>query len=291
MHSARLKLRTMLASGCTSTAPVFDSLSARIAEVQGWPICHLSGSVAKFADLAVPDGVPLSNMSDLVDVCRRVLRAANVCLMVDADDGGGNAVNVMRTVRELEATGVAGIEIEDNAVPKVLGGAEARHSFIASIEEYVGKLDAALAARQDPSTVIVARTSALAELPLNDALDRIRAYSQTGADLLMVYHLTDHRAQLAAASRATHLPLGVVGLPADLARDQAFLEANRIRVRFMPGQLTYSVAVKAIYDCLDHLRHDRPRTELASHEAGRDLFHLIDRTDAVLGWQKRYVKA
>ena len=98
-------------------ANIFDPLSARIAQLLGYSVCVLSGSVAKAASLAVPDLV-LANMSDLADACRRIMRAAPVSLMVDAEDGYGGAVNVMRTVSELEAAGVSAIEIEDNAVPR-----------------------------------------------------------------------------------------------------------------------------------------------------------------------------
>ena len=101
-------------------ANIFDPLSARIAQLLGYSVCVLSGSVAKAASLAVPDLV-LANMSDFVDHCRRILRAAPVSLMVDAEDGYGGAVNVMRTVAELEAAGVSAIEIEDNAVPRRFG--------------------------------------------------------------------------------------------------------------------------------------------------------------------------
>ena len=92
-------------------------------------------------------------MSDVVDHCRRITRIADVSLMVDAEDGFGNAVNVVRTVREMEAAGVAGIEIEDNFVPRRFNVAD---PGLVSTEEQVGKLEAAVEARTDPTTVIVA---------------------------------------------------------------------------------------------------------------------------------------
>jgi oxaloacetate decarboxylase len=158
MSHVRERFRSVLARPiCTLAANIFDPLSARIAHMLGYDVCVLSGSVGKVANLAVPD-IVLSNMSDLVDHCRRITRIADVSLMVDAEDGFGNAVNVMRTVKELEAAGVSAIEIEDNVVPKQFN---VSHPGLVSREEQVGKLKAAVAARSDPSTVIVARTSAL----------------------------------------------------------------------------------------------------------------------------------
>ncbi len=120
MSHVRERFRNVLArSTCTLAANIFDPLSARIAHLVGYDVCVLSGSVGKVANLGVPD-IVLSNMSDVVDHCRRITRIAEVSLMVDAEDGFGNAVNVMRTVKELEAAGVSAIEIEDNVVPKQL---------------------------------------------------------------------------------------------------------------------------------------------------------------------------
>ena len=162
-----------------------DPLSARIAHLLDYEVCFLSGSVGKAANLGVPDMV-LSNMSDLVDHCRRITRIADVSLMVDGEDGFGNAVNVARTVRELEAAGVAAIEIEDNIAPVQFNGAD---RGLVSQAEQVGKLEAAVAARTDPTTVIVARTAALAYCALDEALDRMQAYAQTGAEVLRLVGL------------------------------------------------------------------------------------------------------
>jgi len=179
----------------------------------------LSGSVGIAANLGVPD-IVLSNMSDVVDHCRRITRMAAVSLMVDAEDGFGNAVNVRRTVQEMEAAGVSAIEIEDNAVPKKFN---VRNPGLVSKEEQVGKLQAAVAARTDPSTVIVARTSALAECPLEEALDRIRAYATTGAEALMLATVPHGRADITAVHQATSLPLCVLNPPPEARNDAAFL--------------------------------------------------------------------
>jgi carboxyvinyl-carboxyphosphonate phosphorylmutase len=170
--------------------------------------------------------------------------------MVDAEDGFGNAGNVRRTVQEMEAAGVAAIEIEDNFVPKQFNVA---HPGLVSKEEQVGKLKAAVASRTDPSTVIVARTSALAECPLEEALDRIRAYATTGAEALMLATVPRGRTDLEAVHQATSLPLCVLNPPAEARNDSAFLAANGVRI-LMLGNPTYAIAVKAIHDALKRLQ-------------------------------------
>jgi carboxyvinyl-carboxyphosphonate phosphorylmutase len=296
MSAARERFRKILArAACTPAAPIFDPLSARIADMQGWEVCKLSGSVAKFANLALPDGIPLSNMSDLVDVCSRINRVSDACLIVDADDGGGTAVTVRRTVRDLEAAGVCAIEIEDNLVPTRLQGSGHRHALMVSQEEQVGKLRAAVAARRDPSTVIVARTSVMTELPLNEALDRIKAYAETGAEAIMVLRGKpgQRRAELEAINRITQLPLCMHTLPAgelDESDDSAFMVKNRVRIRFLGATPVYSMAVKAIYDGLNNLKEGRPAKDLKDRQATTELLRKVDRTEDLTKWEQEYVR-
>ena len=181
MSKARERFRSVLSRDtCTVAANIFDPLSARIAEMLNYEVCLLSGSVGKAANLGVPDLV-MYNMSDAVDHCRRITRMADVSLMLDGEDGFGNAVNTIRTVREFESAGVSAIEIEDSKPPDKFDGPD---PGLYSKTEQVGKLTAASSARRDPGTVIVARTAALAQCPLEEALDRISAYSTTGVEAI-----------------------------------------------------------------------------------------------------------
>jgi carboxyvinyl-carboxyphosphonate phosphorylmutase len=290
MTTSAERFRAILnARSCTPAAPIFDPLSARIADMQGWNVCKLSGSFGKFANLAVPDGVPLSNMSDLVDVCWRINRVSDACLIVDADEGGGNALNVARTVRELEAAGACAIEIEDNLVPTTFGQAERRHALMLSEEEQVGKLQAAVAARRNRDTVIVARTSALSELPREEALKRIRAYSDTGAEALMFPELPNGAADLPDIAKATELPLFVLGLASEVIRDAAFLESVRVRIRFLP-HLPYRMAVKAISDALNNLMEGGDPEETRPRQASEALLRKLDRSEELKSWQNRFVR-
>jgi oxaloacetate decarboxylase len=269
---------------CVLAANIFDPLSARIADMLGYEVCVLSGSVGKAANLGVPD-IVLSNMSDVVDHCRRITRMVEVSLMVDAEDGFGSAVNVRRTVQEMEAAGVAAIEIEDNVVPKRFN---MQHPGLVSKEEQVGKLRAAVAARTDPSTVIVARTSALAECSLDEVLDRIRAYADTGAEALMLVGVRRGRPDLEAVHQATSLPLCVLNPPPDVRNDPGFLAASGVRI-LMLGNPIFAVAVKAIHDSLKHLQEGGALEELRDRQASQDLLRAVNRTDEFMQQQREYM--
>ena len=300
MSQARERFRTILSrNACTPAAPIFDPLSARIADMMGWEVCKLAGSVAKAANLAVPDSVPLTNMSDLVDVCRRITRAANLPLTVDADDGGATPVNDFRTVRELEAAGASAIEIEDNLVPLRLDTAAGRHSLMISKEEQVGKLRAAVAARTDPTTVIAARTTALQELSLEETLERIRAYSQTGVDAIMLPggRVPISRADIEAVHRATSLPIlvttspPILGLSGNIGRDSQFLLANGVKIIYLGvglSQPPFAMAVKAIYDALKYLMDGGAAEDLKDRQASPEFMRGVIQTDEFLKWEREY---
>jgi carboxyvinyl-carboxyphosphonate phosphorylmutase len=286
MSSARERFREVLSrETCTLAANIFDPLSARIAHLLEYEVCVLSGSVGKVANLGVPD-IVLSNMSDVVDHCRRITRMADVSLMVDAEDGFGNAVNVSRTVREMEAAGVSAIEIEDNVVPKHFNVA---NPGLVSTREQVGKLKAAVAARTDPTTVIVARSAALGECSLEEAQERINAYSATGAEAVM---LTGCRGgeQLQAIHQVTTLPLCVLSPPADVRNDPNFLATNGVRI-LMLGNPTFAVAVRAIHDTLKHLKEGYALEDLVERQASPDLLRAVNRTDEFITLQEQYLQS
>jgi carboxyvinyl-carboxyphosphonate phosphorylmutase len=225
-------------------------------------------------------------MSDAVDHCRRITRMADVSLMVDGEDGFGNAVNVWRTVKELEAAGVSAIEIEDTIAPVRFNAPD---PGLYSTAEQVGKLEAAAAARTDPTTVIVARTAALAYCPLDEALDRIRAYAQTGVEAIRLVGLRT-REQLEAVHQATSLPLTVLSPPPALMNDRAFLAANGVRV-LMLGNPAFAIAVKALYECFKHLKDGGALEDLADKHASADLLRAVNRTEEFLQWQQRYLRS
>jgi carboxyvinyl-carboxyphosphonate phosphorylmutase len=187
----------------------------------------------------------------------------------------------------MEAAGVAAIEIEDNVVPTKFN---VQSPGLISKEEQVGKLQAAVAARTDPSTVIVARTSALAECPLEEALDRVQAYASTGAEALMLATVPRGRADIAAVHQATSLPLCVLNPPPEARNDLAFLAANGVRI-LMLGNPTYAVAVKAIYDALKRLQEGTALEDLRELQAPPELLRAVNRTEEFRQWQQEYLPA
>ena len=188
------------------------------------------------------------------------------------------------------------IEIEDNHVPSrfpepTTNGQKApsRHADIVSAAEQVGKLKAAVAARRDPDTVIVARTSAFDELAMPEAPERIRAYSDTGVEALMFPNLPNGRASIEAISKATRLPLFLLRMPADAVADPAFLAANRVLIRYVE-QSPYAMAVKAIHDGLKHLKDGGAPAELKPRQASAELLRAVDRTEEFRKWQQAFLR-
>src|SRR6201994_5002548 len=165
----REALRSILSgSSCIHPGSVYDATSIRIAEDLGFEVGMFGGSVALLAVLGDPD-ITLITLIEFAEQIRRMSRAASLPVLVDADHGYGNALNVRRTVQELDAAGAAGLTIEDTLLPQAFG--ETKTQLI-SLEEGVGKMKAALDGRGDPSLVILARTSAVSVTSLGDAIER-----------------------------------------------------------------------------------------------------------------------
>src|SRR6202049_2854821 len=155
-------------SACIHPGSVYDAVSIRIAEDLGFEVGMFGGSVASLAVLGDPD-IALITLTELAEQMRRMSRAAALPVLVDADHGYGNAMNVRRTVEELEISGGAGLTIEDTLLPQAFGQAKTQ---LISLEEGVGKMKAALDGRSDPSLVIIGRTGAVSITGLDDAIVR-----------------------------------------------------------------------------------------------------------------------
>src|SRR5204862_1377047 len=156
LSERRQRYRQILAGNvCIHPASVFDAMSARMAESLGFEIGMFSGSIGSGTVLGAPDLVVLT-LTEFAEQLRRITRGSDLPLMVDADHGYGNALNVMRTVEELETSGVAALTIEDTVLPTPFGG---QGEGLISTEEMLGKLRGAVSARQDPALVIRGRTT------------------------------------------------------------------------------------------------------------------------------------
>ncbi|MDE2516025.1 MAG: isocitrate lyase/PEP mutase family protein [Rhodospirillales bacterium] len=253
----REAFRAVLAgSACVHPGSVHDPISARIAEELGFEVGMFAGSIASFTVLGAPDVIVLT-LSEFAAQALRINRAvADLPLLVDADHGYGNALNVMRTVEELEIAGVAGMSIEDTALPRVFGE---KGASLLSLEEGVGKMRAALAARQDRRLAIFGRTSAIAINGIADAIARARAYQEAGVDgLFFAGAMT--RADVDAMAEAVRLPIVLGGVSADL-QDKAYLASRGVRIA-LQGHQPFSAAVQAIHDTLKALREGVKPAEL-----------------------------
>lgn len=162
---------------------VFDALSARIAEQVGFSAMFQTGYGSSAALLGMPD-FGFLNAGETVDNARRIIRAVNVPVLVDADTGYGNPLNVWRLVRDLESLGAAGIFLEDQVWPKRCGHMTGKDVILK--DDYLPKLKAAVEARHSKDFVIVARTDARAPIGLEEAIERGKAYKKAGADVIFV---------------------------------------------------------------------------------------------------------
>jgi carboxyvinyl-carboxyphosphonate phosphorylmutase len=167
----------VLAPGC------YDALGARLIQEAGFPAVYMTGFGTAAGRLGRPD-VGLLTMSEMVDNARRISDAVDVPVIADADTGYGNPLNVIRTVREYEAVGVAAIHLEDQVAPKRCGHMDDKQ--LIGPGEMAAKVSAAVAARRSPDFLIIARTDARAVEGLAGALDRAQRYLDAGADVLFI---------------------------------------------------------------------------------------------------------
>ncbi|QOZ26484.1 oxaloacetate decarboxylase [Bradyrhizobium sp. CCBAU 51753] len=244
----REALRSILSgSTCIRPGSVYDATSIRIAEDLGFELGMFGGSVASLAVLGDPD-VALITLTELAEQVRRMSRASTLPFVVDADHGYGNALNVRRTVQELEAAGAAGLTIEDTLLPQAFGQAKPQ---LISLEEGVGKMKAALDGRSDASLVILGRTGAVSIASLDDAIARARAYEAVGVDGLFLTGIKS-RSELEALSAATTLPIVVGGTPEEMTAP-GYLASQRVRIA-LQGHAPFAAATQAVYETLKALR-------------------------------------
>ncbi len=278
----RQRFRALLAGDrCFHPGSVYDPISARIAEDLGFEIGMFAGSTASLTVLGAPDLIVLT-LSEFATQAYRINRAGNLPLMVDADHGYGNALNVKRTVEELETSGVCGMSIEDTELPTPHGTTKPR---LISIAEGVGKMKAALAGRQDPLLCIAGRTSAIIISGLDDAIARGQAYEAAGVDALFFVGIKT-RAELDAISAATKLPLILGGVSGDLT-DRDYLASRRVRIA-LQGHQPFAAGVKAVHDTLKALRDGTAPSKLQG-VASAELMKKVTRDDDYTRWTKDFL--
>lgn len=279
----RAKFRAILeGEACIHPGSVFDAVSARMAEDIGFPCGIFAGSTGALAVLGAPDLIVLT-LTEFAAQAYRINRASGLPLLVDADHGYGNALNVMRTVEELEAAGVAALSIEDTLLPLAYG-AGGKTSLV-SLEEGVGKMKAALAARADKNLVIAGRTSAPSLTNIDDAIARALAYQEAGVDCIFLVGVRD-RAQLDKAAEKIKIPIILGGAGAELA-DRAYLASRGVRVA-LQGHRPISAAYQAAYATLKAMYEGRPASEMPP-AMSPDLTRTVMRDADYARWIKEFL--
>jgi carboxyvinyl-carboxyphosphonate phosphorylmutase len=272
---------TIGGTACIHPGSVYDAISARIAEELGFEVGMFAGSIASFAVLGAPDLIVLT-LTEFAAQAYRINRAGKLPLMVDADHGYGNALNVMRTVQELETAGVAALMIEDTLLPRTFG--EQKPGVI-SLEEGVGKMRAALAAREDKSLTIIGRTSSPSITGLADGIKRLQAYQAAGVDALFIAGgLTRH--DLDSIAESVRIPLMLGGVSGDL-QDRDYLASRGVRIA-LQGHQPFSASVKATYDTLKALREGTKPAALQGI-ASAELMAKVTREGDYKSWTEKFL--
>lgn len=270
----------ILAPGC------FNALSARLIEQAGFKAIYVSGAAVAGNFLGYPD-IGLTTMSEVLENARNIARATSLPVVCDADTGFGNAINMMRTVREFESAGLAGIQIEDQVMPKKCGHTEGK--LLISKAEMVQKVKAAVDVRQDPDFVLVVRTDAIAVNGLDDALDRALAYQEAGADVVFVEapRTLEEMRRICRTIKAPLLANMVEGggktpiLPLQELKEMGY------KMVIYPVS-THMAAIKAMQEVLAVLKQDGTTARCASKMVPfQEMFEVVGRSKFV-ALEKKY---
>jgi 2-methylisocitrate lyase-like PEP mutase family enzyme len=293
MKKQTSRLREMLKAGRTLFVPgCFNAMSARVLENVGFPAIYMSGYGTSLSLTGLPDA-GLVTLTEMAANARYIAAAVQVPVIADADNGYGNAINVIRTVREYIGAGVAGIHIEDQVAPKRCGHVAGRE--VIARDEAVGKIRAAVAARDeaDPDFVLIARTDARGAHggSLDEAIGRANAYLGAGADLAFVEGPTS-AAEVRRVCAEVKGPVfyNMTGVSPRFSLEE--MQALGIAVTISAGALMRT-ALAAMHDLAVQLRDEGPMAEarfiekFSKHPLG-DL-HTFAGFDRIRAWEKQYL--
>jgi methylisocitrate lyase len=274
MASRNARLRKLIASGIVQIPGAFNALAARAIEKAGFEAVYISGAGLANAVYGLPD-VGLTTLSEATAHARAIAAAVTVPVIADADTGFGEAINVARTVRELEAAGVSAIHLEDQVLPKKCGHLDGKE--LISTQAMVEKLRAACAARSDPDFIIIARTDARGVTSFDDAVDRAKRYLDAGADAIFPEAMAsaDELASFAQKVKAPLLAnMTEYGKTPLLPLKE--LASLGYRIVIYP-QTALRVAFGAIESMLADLKQSGDQTEwLAKMQTRQQLYELLD---------------
>ena len=240
--------RILEQAGTLAFAGVFDSLSARLAQQVGFPMAFVSGYSVAATAIGEPD-MGLLTQTEITDRARRICMSVSIPIIVDADTGYGNPLNVYRTVQELIAAGAAGCFLEDQLWPKKCGHMQGKR--VIEREEYVQKIRAAVEARGERDFFIVARTDALAVVGMDEAVDRILAAREAGADASFI-EAPSSVEQLAEIGRRVPKPMVANmiegGKTPVLPREQLAAMGFQLILYPLAGLFAAAKAIRTVYE-------------------------------------------
>jgi 2-methylisocitrate lyase-like PEP mutase family enzyme len=271
--SRSTRIHRILAKTPATVFPgVYDPLSAKIAERAGFDAIFISGYSVAATYLGEPD-FGLLTQTEIVDAARRVCRAVKVPVMIDADTGYGNALNVLRTVKELTSAGAAGMFLEDQVWPKRCG--HMRGKKVISLEEQIEKLKAAQEARAESDFFIVARTDARQVLGLDEAIRRGKAFKSAGADAVFI-EAPRSKEELVRIASEVEGPLVANMLEGGVTPILTREELGEIGFAFVVCPLTGLYATsKTLTDVFTHMRKEGNTSGLIERLLPFDQFHKI----------------
>ncbi len=279
----RERVRAILVGNeCVRPAPIFDLVSARLADDVGFQTGWMASDIAESVVLGT-DHLVMLTLTEHVEQVRRICRGSDISLIVGAYHGYGNALNVMRTVEEMENAGVSAITIDDAALPRGFGEPEGE-GHLTSLEEGVGKMKAALAARQDSSLVIIGRTSAL-HVGIPEAITRVKAYEKAGVDAIYLSGGTLEGVK--AIHAATRLPL-TMGQASVESGDSRTLGALGVRIASL-GHLAFWASVKAMHETLKSLYNGVSPKDLRTTQASAELKAQVLRRSQSDKWIENFL--
>ena len=278
----RTAFRAFLAANeALPAGSVFDAASARLAQAAGYQVGMFAGSVASAVVLGAPDLVVMT-LSEFAEQARRIARGSDLPFMVDADHGYGNALNVRRTVEELETAGVSAIAVEDTVLPRAYAGPEAG---LISRDEFRDKLRSAVAARVARELVIIGRTQALREAGMNETLARIRICDETGVDAIFVVAVNSVD-QVRTLHEATSLPLILNAMPSDGTSQSIASLGARL---YLQGHLPYYAALNTLYESYKHLVDTGDQKALQARVLSKELQALAMDEAGYATWTREYM--
>jgi carboxyvinyl-carboxyphosphonate phosphorylmutase len=260
---------------------VFDATSARLAGAAGYRIGMFAGSVASAVVVGAPDLVVMT-LTEFAEQAGRIARGSDLPFMVDADHGYGNALNVRRTVEELEAAGAAAIAIEDTVLPRPYAGPE---GGLIPRDEFRDKLRSAVAARVDPALVIIGRTQALRDAEMDEAMERARICNEAGVDAVFLVGMRSIE-EVKTLRTESDLPFVLNAMPSDATPVQAASLGVRL---YLQGHLPYYAALNTLYESYKHLVAGGDQGTLAAKALSKELQAVALDEDSYAEWTGRFM--